>query len=206
MANLVMSAARAGKSVGIISAEQPAQQIAQRLLSLSSLVPAWKLRNPRKLTDSEWHDITRAVGALRSMPIKIFDASAPDMAAVRIASKGFDADVLFVDYVQRIKGAGRERYDQVSAVAQGLKELARDLDVPVVAMAQINRAGATNATMAHLKGSGDLEQEADLVLILERTENAETATLDLAKNRHGATGMIDLVFRPETMFFGELQK
>jgi replicative DNA helicase len=206
MVNLVMTAARAGKSVGIISAEQPAQQIAQRLLSLVSSVPAWKLRNPRKITDAEWHDITKAVGILRAMPIQIFDASAPDMAAVRIAAKGFGADVLFVDYVQRLKGRGEAIYDRVSSIAQGLKELARDLDTPVVALAQINRAGATNATMAHLKGSGDLEQEADMVLILERQDNAEVATLDLAKNRHGATGGIDLLFRSETMFFGEMQK
>lgn len=204
MCNLVLEAARAGKTVGIISAEQPAPQIAQRLLSLAGSVPAWKLRNPRHLSDDEWRAVTAATRVLHGLKIHIFDASAPDLAAVRIAAKGFMADVLFVDYVQRLKGRGEAIYDRVSFVAQGLKELARDMDVPVVALAQINRAGAANATMAHLKGSGDLEQEADLVLLLERKDNAEVATLDLAKNRHGATGAIDLAFRADTMRFGEL--
>lgn len=204
MVNMVLEAARSGRSVGIISAEQPAPQIAQRLLALCGKVPAWKLRNPRRLSDDEWHAISAATGSLRSLPIRIFDASAPDMAAVRIAAKGFHADVLFVDYVQRLKGRGEAIYDRVSYIAQGLKELARDLQVPVVALAQINRAGVTNATMANLKGSGDLEQEADLVLILERKDAAEVATLDLAKNRHGATGAIDLEFRADIMRFGEL--
>lgn len=202
MINLATHAAKAGKTVGIISAEQPAQQLAQRMLALEAAVPAWKLRNPRKLLDDEWSAISAATARIRTLPIKIFDASAPDLAAVRIAAKGFRADVIFVDYVQRLKAKG-EIYERVSAIAQGLKELARDLHVPVVALAQINRAGAAKATLAHLKGSGDLEQEADLVLILERDDKASTATLDLAKNRHGATGMVDLAFSPETMRFAE---
>lgn len=202
MVNMAAHAAKAGKSVGIISAEQPAAQIAQRLLSLESGIPAWKLRNPRKLHDDDWAAITTATVRLRDLKVQIFDASAPDMAAVRIAAKGFKADVIFIDYVQRLKAKG-EIYERVSAIAQGLKELARDLHVPVVALAQINRAGAAKATLAHLKGSGDLEQEADLVLILEREDKAQTATLDLAKNRHGATGTVDLSFHPDTMRFAE---
>jgi replicative DNA helicase len=128
------------------------------------------------------------------------------MAAVRTAVAAFGADLVCVDYVQRVKGRGESSYDRVSHVAQGLKELARDFHVPVVALAQINRAGASGAKMENLKGSGDLEQEADLVAILERTDNAGVATLDLVKNRHGATGSMDLDFRAETMQFTEADR
>ena len=204
MLNMVLSAARSGKSVGIISAEQPAGQLAQRLISLTGKMPAWKLRNPRQLSAKEWEDYGLAVADLDMLNIQIFDASAPDLAAVRVAAKGFQADLLFVDYVQRLKGRGEAIYDRVSYIAQGLKELARDLHTPVVALAQINRAGAGGAKMENLKGSGDLEQEADMVLLLERKDSAEVATLDLAKNRHGATGTIDLLFTANIMRFAEV--
>lgn len=206
MLNMVLSAARSGKSVGIISAEQPAQQLAQRLISLTGLVPAWKLRNPRRLSDDEWRAIATATAILQKMTVHIFDASSPDLASVRVATKGFGADVIFVDYVQRLKGRGEAIYDRVSFIAQGLKELARDTDMPVVALAQINRAGVGTAKMEHLKGSGDLEQEADIVLLLERKDNADVATLDVAKNRHGATGTIDLSFKADIMRFGEVMQ
>ena len=203
MVALALTAARATKRVGIVSAEQPAGQLAQRMIAITGHLPAWKLRNPRSLDDGQWRAVSVAIKSVVDLPIIIFDASAPDMAAVRVAAKAFDASVIFVDYVQRLKGRGESSYDKVSSIARGLKELARDLETPVVALAQINRAGVSGAKMEHLKGSGDLEQEADCVMILERTENAEVATLDVVKNRHGPTGIINLVFRTETMLFGE---
>ena len=198
-------AARQGHKIGIVSAEQPAEQLMQRLLSQSSSVAAWKLRNPRMIQDSEWPRIPQAAQALAELPIRIFDASAPSIADVRVAAQELECDVIFIDYLQRLKAKGQGRYEQVSAIALGLKELARDLNVPVIALAQINRAGIEGASMAHLKGSGDLEQEADQVMILERPDGASSATLTVDKNRHGPCGVVNLYFDPDTMKFSQME-
>lgn len=197
-------AAEQGHNVGIVSAEQPAEQLMQRLISQVSRIPAWKLRNPRMIQDREWPRLSPAAEKLADLPMRIYDASAPSLADVRIASRELEIEVLFVDYLQRLKAPGVGRYEQISEVALGLKELARDLNVPVVALTQINRAGAAGADMSHLKGSGDQEQEADCVLILERSDGAQSATLTCDKNRHGPTGTIDLQFDPDTMRFESL--
>lgn len=203
---LALEAAHRGHKVGIVSAEQPAEQLMQRMISQESGVPAWKLRNPRMILDREWSEIPKASAVLSELPIKIFDASAPTIADVRVAASELDVDVLFVDYIQRLKGNGHGSYERISSLALGLKELARDMKIPVVALAQINRAGIEGASMAHLKGSGDLEQEADIVAILERPENAESATLNIDKNRHGPIGMVNLYFCPDTMKFSQLER
>lgn len=203
--NFALTAARAGKRVTLISAEQPAEQIIHRLVSLIGAVPAWKLRSPTELLEREWAALTPAFGELKALPIAIMDESAPTLAHIAHHVRLVPADLILVDYVQRLKVPGAATlYDRVSAVAQGLKELARSLSVAVVALAQINRAGVGGARMEHLKGSGDLEQEADAVMILDRQDDAGTASLTLEKNRHGATGAIDLVFSPQQMRFGEL--
>lgn len=203
--NLALAAARAGRRVTVISAEQPAEQIVQRLMSIISGVPAWKLRAPKALLDSEWSALTRSCVEIKDLPIAIMDDSSPTVAHIAHHCRLVPADLVLVDYVQRIRVPGATAiYDRVSAVAHGLKELARAQRVAVVALAQINRAGASGARMEHLKGSGDLEQEADEVLILERPESGGTATLALEKNRHGPTGAIDLVFNAPCLRFGEM--
>lgn len=205
--NFALAAARAGKTVGFVSTEQPGEQLTQRLISIVGRVPAWKLRSPSRLTDDEWPRLTNATMALDKLAITIADDPAPSIDRVMSYGRVMQCDLLIVDYAQRIKAPGTI-YERVSAVALGLKELAREQGIPVVALAQINRAGASGARMEHLKGSGDLEQEADSIMILERdTENeAAGATLTLEKNRHGPVGQIDLVFDGPCLRFGELDK
>ncbi len=211
MLNLALNAARAGKRVGILSCEQPTEQIVQRLISLDGRIPAWHLRNPKLMdrygeSDEAWKRLTAAALRLKSMPIVINDDSAPTVDRVLAYVRSMDVDIVFVDYIQRLKALKTVTiYERVSAVALALKELARECAVPVVALAQINRAGAGgNARMENLKGSGDIEQEADVVMILERDSNNETeATLTIDKNRHGPTGVAHLVFNPSLMEFLE---
>jgi replicative DNA helicase len=205
MLNFALHAARSGKRVGIFSAEQPTEQIAQRLLSTAGRVPAWYLRNPRRLTSEHWPRITRASTELRSLDIVINDDSSPSVERLLTYASGMAVDVIFVDYIQRLKAAKTLTiYERVSAVAIALKEMARECNVPVIALAQINRAGAAGARMEHLKGSGDIEQEADCVLILERDRDDEKkAVLALEKNRHGPTGEMPLVFNAAVLEFRE---
>jgi replicative DNA helicase len=155
--------------------------------------------------DPVWKRITASSLRLSAMPIQINDDSAPSVDRLLSYVRGMDVDIVFVDYVQRLKAPKTASiYERVSAVAQALKEVARECSVPVVALAQINRAGASGARMEHLKGSGDIEQEADVVMILERKEeNDRLATLTIDKNRHGPTGLLNLVFNPSLMEFLE---
>jgi replicative DNA helicase len=204
--NFAISAARAGKRVGILSTEQPATQIAQRLIAIDGKLAAWKLRSPSRMTDDDWNLLTAGQIRVSALPIVVNDDPAPHVDKILTYSRVMNVDLLLIDYVQRIKAHGSSSYERVSAVALALKELARELEIPVVALAQINRAGVGNARMENLKGSGDLEQEADAVMILERPEdNPGSATLTIEKNRHGPTCRIDLVFDAPCLRFGEAE-
>ncbi len=202
MLNLALAAPG---NIGIVSAEQPARQILLRMIAMAGRIPAWKLRNPREMTDEEWARLAPAVKKIGDLPITILDLAAPTISRVIAEAENMDVGLLLVDYVQRIRGEGEGIYERVSSVALGLKELARSKEIPVVALAQINRQGAQNAGMHHLKGSGDIEQEADLVLILSRQDETDEtdATLTVEKNRHGPTGVVNLHFDGPTMIFTE---
>jgi replicative DNA helicase len=201
--NFMLAAAQAGKSVGFISAEQPAEQIAQRLIAIAGRVDAWKLRSPSGLREEQWAMVTAGLVQLQDLPITIADDPSPTIERVMNYGRVMESDLIILDYAQRVKGPGTI-YERVSAVAMGLKEMARSLSIPVLALAQINRAGDGNAKMSNLKGSGDLEQEADSILILERNDDdKQVATLTLEKNRHGPVGQINLRFNAACMHFGE---
>lgn len=199
MCNLALAAK---VPLAIVSTEQPAEQIVNRMLAILGRLPAWKFRNPRAFDADEWERFAEATTRLADAEMLIMDHTRPTIGDIEEVLRGAEVRIVFVDYVQRIAAKG-EIYERVSAVAGGLKDIARNLDIPVVALAQINRAGAKNAGMEHLKGSGDLEQEADEVLILERGEAENAATLTLEKNRHGPTGSIDLIFDAPALTFRE---
>ena len=205
MLNFALHAARQGKRIGIFSAEQPLEQITQRLISMHARVPAWYLRNPKRLDDGHWARITNASIALAKLSIMVNDDSGPSIDRLLTYAQSMEVDIIYVDYIQRLKAKKTTTiYERVSAVALGLKEMARECNVPVVALAQINRAGASGARMENLKGSGDIEQEADTILILERKDDDDTqATLALEKNRHGPTGELALVFNASILEFLE---
>ena len=191
----------------IVSGEQPAVQVMQRMLAQVGHVPIHKLRNPRELTDDHWAAVTSGTSRLKDSPVLILDNPAPHIQdiAARMESMSGQFDLVLVDYLQRVKGSGQGIYEKTTDVVQTLKELARMHDVPVICAAQINRQGQQNANMSHLKGSGDIEQEADQILILERDADEETkAELSLEKNRHGPTGSIPLYFDAPHLTFAEL--
>ncbi len=198
-------ALKAERKAQIISTEQSASQITQRMLAIIGAVDVWKLRNPQALISDEWASVTQSVMALQSRDIWIYDAPTPSVTDIRAQAERLCPDIVFVDYIQRLKGPGMGSYERISGIVAGLKDLAREMNIPVVALAQVNRQGIRNAGMEHLKGSGDIEQEADMVIILEvDEENRQSVELRLDKNRHGPTGQMQLHFHGPTMRFTEV--
>ena len=200
---------------GIISAEQPAQQVGARVMSIKSQVPAERMRNGRFDT-GDLRKLENAVGELCDRTCLIYDRSAPTIADVsRMARKWKQQNgirVLFVDYVQRIDSSQTSvranKAEKIGEVVRGLKNLARDLEIPVVALAQVGRqAEGRQPGMGDLSDSSEIEKEADQILTLFRPatsdDNADEseAVISVEKNRHGPAGEVKTIWMPETMRF-----
>lgn len=207
-----------GIPVGLVSGEQPAEQIALRLVSARSKIAAHRIRNA-DLQAHEWPKLTIANADMAAWPVWIHDRSAPTIDELKRIARMWRHQhgirALYVDYAQRIEGKGRTRYEQVSEVARELKTLARDLGIPVIALAQVNRSveqrNDKRPGMGDIADSGELEKEADQVVMLYRDDyyNAESsdkgvAELIVEKNRHGATGTIKVGWDAEHMDFYDL--
>ncbi|MCB1773860.1 MAG: replicative DNA helicase [Gammaproteobacteria bacterium] len=190
--------------VGIISSEQPRNQIAMRLLAMQAPANLSSLRNGQ-IDAASRKRVDDAAELLRQRTMKINDRPRPSVAEIRRQARTWrqrhQIEVLFVDYLQRLRpeDSKRPRHEQVAEIAVGLKELARELEIPVIALAQLNREveGRQDSTprISDLRDSGAIEQEADLILLLKRDDDSDVAELDVAKNRHGPRGFIKLTWK-----------
>lgn len=220
MMNMAEAAAAAGHMVGVVSAEQPAVQLGLRRLAIVSGVGASAIRAGR-IDDHQWSALSSGVARSRGLPMRIYDRSAVTLdeliAVARKWRHSHGLRVLFIDYAQRITVPGVERVTEVATVARGLKNLARDLNIPVIAMAQVKADVEKRADKRPLSGdlanSDELTREADQILMLYRDEvyNRETqdkgvAEILIEKNRHGPTGFKRVAFVAETMRFGDLEE
>ena len=218
---LARSAALAGNPVGIISGEQPVNQVSLRMLSSAARVDARKFRTAQ-FAEEEWPRITNAVATNAELPMWFLDRSAPSAAEmVRVARRWkhkYGIKALYVDYLQRIVGDGERKYEQVGMVAKTMKNLARDLEIPVVALAQVSRdvekgsAKPRPPRMGDLSDSSEIEKEADQVLMLYREgyysadAPQNEARVIVEKNRHGPTGYIDVSWSGAFMEFSNLTR
>lgn len=200
---------------GIMSAEQPAQQVAARLMSIKSHVPAELMRTGRFEVE-QLKKLGSAVQTLNARICPIYDRSAPSIAEVsRVARKWRQQQgirLLLVDYVQRIEPSKTpsraNKSEKVGEVVRGLKNLARELEIPVVALAQVGRqAEGRQPGMGDLSDSSEIEKEADQIITLDRPHEYDAsmpeslAVLSIEKNRHGPTWEIKSAWLPETMRF-----
>jgi replicative DNA helicase len=200
---------------GLISAEQPYDQMGGRVLSIRGRVDAEKMRSGRFDT-SDLRKLEGAVGDLVDRTCLIYDRSSPTIADVaRMARKWKQQNgirALYVDYVQRIEHSTTSnkanKTERVGEVVRGLKNLARDLEIPVIALAQVNRqADGRQPGMGDLADSSEIEKEADQIITLFRPavhdENADPAEaiLSVEKNRHGPTGIVKAAWLAQTMRF-----
>lgn len=204
--------------VGLISGEQPREQMGLRALSSQTNISAHDLRRAR-IDEEQWGKLRLAIQKMNGKRLYMNDRSGPHIAdVVRQARQWhhrYGITALYVDYLQRIKGAGEKKLEQVSDVTQRLKDLARELDIPVIALAQVKRDVETRHDkrpgLADLSDSSEIEKEADQIITLYRDEVYEpnstaegTAELLICKNRHGPTGRIATAWLKDSMRFADL--
>lgn len=214
---LLHCAQACGSPMGLVSAEQPRQQIAQRHIASIGKVALTALRQGR-IGQAEMKAVIAAKSKLAQTYL-IHDRSSPHIGEVeRVARRWHHRHgirILFVDYVQRIRGNGEKRHEQVGQVVQSLKTIARDLSIPVVALAQVSRdvdkRQNRRPNMGDLSDSSEIEKEADQVLTLyrdevydERTAEPGIAEIQICKNRHGYTGTVKAEWAGEFVSFGDL--
>lgn len=222
MVNLALNAAAAGHVCGVISGEQSVMQMGQRSLAVDSRVAAERMRNGM-FEEEDWPRLTAAMSRLLSRKVRIYDRSAPTLDEICRTARQWKQEhgigVLFVDYLQRVKVPKAEnRIAEVAEASRGLKTLARDLEIPVVALAQVKadvdtRAGDKRPALGDVANSDEATREADQIGFLYRDEvyndmsnDKGIAELNFEKNRHGPTGRFKLRFDGETMMFADLQR
>ena len=214
------------KGVLFFSMEMAANEIIDRMISDVSGVDNWKMRTGN-LSDEEFNRIGDAMGEMSEIPIFIDDTSSMTIMELRNKARramhDHDIGIVIVDYLQLISGSDRyagNRVQEVTEISRGLKILARELSIPVIALAQLSRnvTGRDNPrpVLSDLRESGSIEQDADLVMFLHRPdyykqnddnyEETHITELLIAKHRHGEVGKIELYFHPELLRFMSLDK
>lgn len=206
-------AVTAGLPVGIFSLEMSQEELVDRLLVGQADIDAWKLKTGR-LDEKDFDKLSLAMGELAEAPIFIDDTPGISISEMRTKARRLQIEhglkLLIVDYLQLVHGRNLEnRVQEVSEISQNLKNLARELKIPVLAISQLSRAveqrGTRKPQLADLRESGAIEQDADVVMFIwrEDPENPEQITLDVQKHRNGSTGEIKLMFRADrTKFYG----
>ena len=217
--NIAWQAARAGKIVAIFSLEMSKTQLAQRLLSAASYVNSINIRDG-KLSEEEFDRVVNAADRLSKLEMYVDDAAGQSLTEIRNKARRLSQtvglDLIVIDYIQLMQGRRAEnRVQEISEISRGLKALAREMNIPVLALSQLSRATELRAEkkpqLSDLRDSGSLEQDADIVMFLYREEYytheadvANIAELNIAKNRNGETKTLRLYFSRETQLFGNL--
>lgn len=208
-----------GAHVAVFSLEMSREQVVQRWLSLIGGVDSTHLRTG--LNEPEWVSVVDAANRLAPLNIWIDDASSPTITDIRTKARRVWAqhglDLIVVDYLQLMKGTDKSENNhlEVSAISKGLKALARELNVPVIALSQLNRGVEARADkrpmLSDLRASGAIEEDSDVVMFIYRedyyipdTDRQNIADVIIAKHRNGATGTVSLFFRKELTKFSDL--
>ena len=214
------------KGVLFFSMEMAANEIIERMISDVSGVNNWKIRTGN-VSDEEFAKIGDAMAEMEQLPIYIDDTSSMNIMELRNKARramhDHEIGIIIVDYLQLIAGSDRyagNRVQEVTEISRGLKILARELDIPVIALAQLSRnvTGRDNPrpVLSDLRESGSIEQDADLVMFIHRPDyykqnddNFEPTNITeilIAKHRHGEVGKVELYFHPELLRFMSLDK
>ncbi len=212
--------------VGIFSLEMSKEEVIDRLICAEANIDLWKLRTGR-LSDSGENDdfskIGHAMGVLSEAPIFVDDTANINVMEMRTMARRLQAEhglkMLVIDYLQLMEGRGKtdNRVQEVSEISRSLKGLARELNIPIVALSQLSR-GIESRTdqrpkLSDLRESGSIEQDADVVLFIYRedktktdSENKNIAEIMIAKHRNGPIGSVKLYFNEQTTSFKNLDK
>ena len=227
--SIARNAARLNATVAMFSVEMSREQLGQRLLASEARVPSWKLRQ-HLLADSEERRVVDSTGMLSDLPIYIDDT--PMLSVMDLRSKARrlhlerNVDLIIVDYLQLMQGtdtrANANRVQEVSEISRALKAVARELNVPVLALSQLSRAvegrPSHRPQLSDLRDSGSIEQDADVVMFIYRADFNFTredwearfvnqpypenvAEIIISKHRHGPLGSIHLQFEEQFVRF-----
>lgn len=209
------------KKVVIFSLEMSKSQVIDRLISMQSGIPMWDTRTG-KMTDDMFAKYAEAMGELAEGNIVVDDTPGQHINEIRtkarrqVLEKG--VDLIILDYLQLLRGSSKEgRTQEVSEISQGLKNIAREVNVPVIALSQLSRAVESRTSrrpqLSDLRDSGSIEQDADVVMFIDREEtyNPDTtrkgiAEIIIAKHRNGPTGDVEIAFVKELASFKNLFK
>lgn len=216
-------AAREGIPVGFFSLEVSKEQLIDQLLAIESGVDSWKLRTGA-LDDDDFPKLNEAMAELSEAPIFIDDSAITNVMEMRTKARRLQSEhglgLIIIDYLQLISGGARSsegRQQEVSEISRGLKGLARELGVPVIALSQLSRAVESRTPpipqLADLRDSGSIEQDADVVMFIYRefyynkqTDREHITDILIRKHRNGPVGDIELYFHPEQRRFTNLER
>lgn len=220
-------------AVGIFSLEMSKEQLVDRMLCAQSNVSLWKMRSG-KLSDSDANNdfakIAEGMGHLSEAPIYIDDSPNCSVMEIRTKARRLKAeknlDLLIIDYLQLMEGRGKHsdnRVQEVAEISRGLKGIARELNIPVIALSQLSRAVEQTKPaipkLAHLRDSGSIEQDADVVMFIYRksadrnynkeelsAEEKNAGEIHVAKHRNGPTGKVNLFFDEVTVSYKNMAR
>lgn len=216
-------ATKAKKSVLFFSLEMSKEQLVDRMLADASGVDAWNIRTGN-LSDDDFEKLSHAMGEMAEAPIFIDDTPGVTVLEMRTKARreahNNPLGLIIIDYLQLMQGSGRSdgnRVQEVSEISRGLKLIARELNVPVVALSQLSRTVETRnpqiPQLSDLRESGSIEQDADIVAFIYReayynpeTDRQNITDLIIAKHRNGPVGKVELYFHPERLRFMSLDK
>ena len=223
---------RTDRSVAIFSLEMGAESLVNRMLCAEGTIEAGHLRTGQ-LTEQEWHNLIMAMGSLSNTSIFIDDTPGIKVSEIRarcrrLAQEKGNLGLILIDYVQLIEGSGREsRQQEVSEISRQLKKLAKELKVPVIALSQLSRSVEQRQdkrpVLSDIRESGSIEQDADIVAFLyredyyqrqgtEEDKNEEEQAVNdvieviIEKNRSGARGTVELLFKKEYNKFASISR
>ncbi|MEK7138322.1 MAG: DnaB-like helicase C-terminal domain-containing protein, partial [Patescibacteria group bacterium] len=221
------AALKANVPVGLFSLEMSREQVIDRLISAESQVPLWRLRTGRINDDSEFEMIQHSLDKLSGAPIYVDDSSSPNIMQIKAMSRRLQIEhglgLVVVDYLQLImpRTHSDNMVNQVTEISRGLKQLARELKVPVLALSQLSRGveqrDHKQPRLSDLRDSGSIEQDSDVVLFIYRKDRDRTdisvpleeqnmAQVIVAKHRNGPLGSVDLRFDPDRVSFKNVDK
>jgi len=213
--------------VGIFSLEMGADQLIDRMLAAQAGVDLWRLRTGKLSSDGPNNDFERlsdAMGVLSEAPIFIDDSGSLNIMEMRTMARRLQAEhnlgIIIIDYLQLMEGRSRggdNRVQEISEISRGLKQLARELNIPVIALSQLSRAVESRPDqipkLSDLRESGSIEQDADVVMFLYRedrvkpdTPNKNIVDIIVAKHRNGPVGKVSLYFEDNATTFRSLER
>ncbi|MFH1601420.1 MAG: replicative DNA helicase [Candidatus Shapirobacteria bacterium] len=202
--------------VCFFSLEMSKEELVDRLLVRQAQIDSWKMKTGR-LDEGDFNNLSEAMGVLAEAPLYIDDTPALSVLEMRTKARRLQSEngleLVIIDYMQLIAGRGLEnRAQEVSEISQGLKNMARELKVPVLALSQLNRAvearGTQRPRLADLRESGGIEQDSDVVVFLYREDedNRETVTCEVAKHRNGPVDKFGMYFNSKFISFFDLEQ